>query len=225
MLSVCIVSATRHDEAGFYNKSALGRSLRQAYRGFPVKHQVAFRNSRPLAAIYNEALSGNPDDIVVFVHDDVLLVDFFWLDRIEAGFAHFDILGVAGNTRRLPRQASWYWLDDKLTPDNRSYLSGVIGHGQGFPCELSLFGVTGQRCKLLDGVLLAIKRRTLKRTGIRFDEQFPFHFYDVDFCRQAEQARLRMGTIPLPVVHESIGNATTPEWRAAYQRYLAKWKV
>jgi GT2 family glycosyltransferase len=141
------------------------------------------------------------------------------------GFKHFDVLGIVGNTRRVPRQASWCWLDDKFTVDDRKYLSGVIALGQDFfSCSPAMFGVTGQRCKLLDGVLLAAKAHTLAKRGIRFDEQFPFHFYDLDFCRQIERAGLRMGTIPLSVIHQGESNGNTPDWHAAYQRYLAKWK-
>jgi hypothetical protein len=225
MVSVCVASATRYDEADFYSKSALGRSLRVAYRWFPVTPKIAFRNSAPLAVCYNGALAScERDDIIVFVHDDVLLTDFFWVDRLESGFSRFDVLGVAGNARRLPRQPTWLMIDDKGTQDEQRHLSGMIGHGQGFPCKLSLYGVTGRPCKLLDGVFLAATPHTLKKSGIRFDPQFPFHFYDMDWCRQADQAKLRMGTIPLCIVHESEGNANSPEWRAAYARYLAKWK-
>jgi hypothetical protein len=167
MLSVCIVSATRHDEAGFYGQSALGRSLKRAYRLFPVKPKIAFRNSKPLAVCYNAALAScEPNDIVVFIHDDILLVDLFWIDRLESGFRHFDVLGIIGNTRRLPRQASWCWLDDEFTWDDKRFLSGVIAIGQDFPsCDTAMFGVTGQRCKLLDGVLLAAKAYTPKRAA------------------------------------------------------------
>ena len=36
----------------------------------------------------------------MFVHDDVLINDFFWTQRIYAGLKDFDIVGIAGNTRR-----------------------------------------------------------------------------------------------------------------------------
>ncbi|MEJ0071989.1 MAG: hypothetical protein WDO24_28350 [Pseudomonadota bacterium] len=58
--------------------------------------------------------------------------------------------------------------------------------------------------------------------GLRFDENFDFDFYDMDFCRQAETKGLRMGTAPISVQHASFGAFATPIWTAAYQRYLAK---
>jgi GT2 family glycosyltransferase len=76
----------------------------------------------------------------------------------------------------------------------------------------------------MDGLFFAVKSETLLRTGLRFDEGFKFHFYDLDFCRQAEVLNLKMGTIGLSVTHESNGNFNTDSWRSAYKDYLQKWK-
>ena len=63
----------------------------------------------------------------------------------------------------------------------------------------------------------------LFRRGARFDEQFSFHFYDMDFCRQCEQKGLRMGTWPISVIHQSGGSFGSLAWQAARVRYLQKW--
>ena len=49
--------------------------------------------------------------------------------RLAQGLAAFDIIGIAGNTRRLPGQPSWKFLDVRFTPDTAQYLSGAIAHG------------------------------------------------------------------------------------------------
>jgi hypothetical protein len=59
---------------------------------------------------------------------------------------------------------------------------------------------------------------------VRFDPQFRFHFYDTDFSRSCEQAGLSMGTWPIALTHLSAGKWQTPEWDAAFQAYLAKWR-
>ena len=56
------------------------------------------------------------------------------------------------------------------------------------------------------------------------DEQFEFHFYDMDFCRQAEVKGVTMGTIPLSLMHESGGNFSSEAWKQGYQKYIQKWK-
>ena len=123
----------------------------------------------------------------------------------------------------MPRQPSWAFIDDKLTWDTPEHLSGAVGHGRQFPCQLSIYGQLGKPCNLLDGVLLAVKKATLDASAVRFDERFDFHFYDLDFCRQAETKTLRMGTIPLGIVHQSGGNFGSPQWLAGYEKYLKKW--
>jgi GT2 family glycosyltransferase len=131
---------------------------------------------------------------------------------------------VAGNRRRLPNQPAWLFADIAFTWDSPENLSGIVGHGTGFPCaNMSVYGSPGQEVKLLDGVLLAAHSEVLRSCSISFDERFAFHFYDLDFCRQAEARGLRMGTWPISVIHESEGAFGTPAWRAGYAKYLEKW--
>ncbi|WP_158812467.1 tetratricopeptide repeat protein [Methylocapsa sp. S129] len=215
--SVTMVSASRHSEADFYLKSAMGQSLSQTYSAFPVKSRIYPSNAKSLSACYNDAIANttNPEEILVFIHDDILLADFFWIDKLIWGLERFDILGLAGNKRRLPRQPGWMFIDDQLTRDQSSQLSGMVG--------FDVYGRPGQRCKLLDGVMLAARKSTFEKSGIGFDERFDFHFYDLDLCRQAEERNLSLGAIPLGAVHQSEGNYASPEWRRGYDAYLRKW--
>jgi hypothetical protein len=226
MIPVTVVSATRYSEQNFFTKAALGRSLSQTYAQLPVTRRIYFDNQRPLAACYNDAVgqAAHPDEILMFVHDDVHILDFFWVEKLMAGLQRFGSVGLAGNKRRVPRQPNWAFIDEKFTWDDRSNLSGIVGHGAQFPCQLSVFGPVWQECKLLDGVLLATKRKAFGKNKLRFDEAFDFHFYDLDFCRQAEASRLTMGTIPLGIMHEGTGRCGSPPWQANYERYLKKWR-
>ncbi len=225
MLPITIVSATRCNSADFFEKTSLGRSLR-TYAAFGVKAKIFFENKRGLGACYNEAVTqiDNEDEIIVFVHDDVTLADFFWVDKLLFGFSKFDVLGLAGNKRRVARQPAWAFVDDRFTWDDRSNLSGIVGHGEGFPCNVNVYGDVMQPLKLLDGLLLAMKKKTLTDNGVKFDEQFKFHFYDMDICRQFETKNVSMGTVPLGVIHSSGGAFGGPEWRAGYETYLEKWR-
>ena len=76
---------------------------------------------------------------------------------------------------------------------------------------------------MLDGVFLAVRCGTLLDRGVRFDERFAFDFYDIDFCRSAEAAGLRMGTWPIAITHTSVGKFGSPVWRAGLQAYREKW--
>jgi GT2 family glycosyltransferase len=227
MSEITIVSATRYNEKDFFEKAAIGRAFAQTYASLPVRLKIYFGNREPIPKCYNDAVAGirDPGAIVVFTHDDVHIVDFFWIRKLVMGLEEFDILGVAGNRRRLPGQTSWAFVDERGTWDAPENLSGVVGHGKTFPCQLSAFGSSPQACKLLDGVFLATRKDILDRSGIRFDERFDFHFYDLDFCRQAEAKNLRIGTVPLSIIHESAGHFFTPAWQANRDKYLLKWKA
>lgn len=225
MLPIRFVIATRASKEDFFAATAIGRSL-SFYRNLEFEVRLSVSNSRGLPVAYNQAIdeAAERPAILVFVHDDVLLADYFWPHRIRQALEKFRIVGLAGNRRRLPGQPSWAFIDDRLTWDDREHLSGVVGHGSGFPpANLSIFGPAVQEVKLLDGLFIAVKSATLAESGIRFDERFGFHFYDLDFCRQAESKGLSMGTMALSVVHESGGDFRSESWRRGYAAYLEKW--
>jgi GT2 family glycosyltransferase len=225
MPKVRLVVATRAAQADVMDKTAIGRSLRlQRFPGLEIR--LAPENRAGLPQVYNAAIEASRDDpcLLVFAHDDIHILDFNWVDSLAAGLERFQVVGLAGNKRRVPRQPSWAFVDTRFTWDARENLSGVVGHGKGFPpANLSVFGAPGQQVKLLDGLLLAAWSRTLIEHELRFDERFDFHFYDMDLCRSAEQKGVSCGTCALSVVHESGGSFGTPAWQAAYARYLEKW--
>jgi hypothetical protein len=216
-----IVSATRLDGPAFEREAPLGQSLSRLRAGSRIKAHIFANNTAPLPAIYNQRIrAGAGPDAIVFVHDDVWLEDHFFVDRILEGLAHFDVIGVAGNRRRLPHQPAWHMLADGSI--DRDHLSGAIGQARPFG-TVAQYGPSGLACELLDGVLLAARRSTLWRNGIHFDPIFDFHFYDMDFCRTARRQQMRLGTWPVVIGHRSGGNFASEEWKRARERYLAKW--
>ena len=225
--TIFIVTASRHNVEDFYGKSALGRSLIEAYQDNPnLKILVALENQAGLPFIYNSAIQeaeASDDSIFLFVHDDIHLIDFFWAEKLAQALDQFDVVGVIGNRRRLPGQTSWAFVDDNGTWDDAENLSGTIGHGEAFPCLINRFGPAPQECKLLDGLLMAVRKRTLAEHALSFDGRFAFHFYDLDFCRQVEAKGLRMGTAAINVVHQSYGNFSSAAWCEGYAKYLGKW--
>src|SRR5690606_2945684 len=134
----------------------------------------------------------------------------------------FDVVGVAGNRRRVPSQPSWAFLDTRWIPD-QAHLSGAIAHGAQPFGPVTRFGDLPAECELLDGVFLAARTAALRSHGVRFDPRFDFHFYDMDFCRSARSRGLRLGTWPICLTHRSGGAFASEAWHAAYRAYLGKW--
>lgn len=224
--SICVVVATRAPTLeDFFDSTPTGRSL-ASLRHPDVIFRVFEMNKRGLANCYNRAIAeiGSECPIFVFAHDDLLLLDFHWPDSLRRALEEFDIVGVAGNRRRVPNQPAWFLLDDKFTWDSPENLSGTVAHGNTFPpSDISVYGPSAQEVVLLDGLFLAVKSETLAEKDLSFDESFDFHFYDMDFCREAELRGLRMGTWPISIVHASGGKFMSDSWKQAYQRYLEKW--
>ena len=225
-LPIHVICATRLSADEFLHKSPTGVSLNAFIRTSEVKLTLFTHNSIGLPDLYNRAIenSAGKPAILVFMHDDVFIPDFFWTERVREGLKLFDIVGIAGNKRRLPRQPGWIVTNLQGRLDDFSNLSGAIGQGSRCPPEkLDVFGPPGAECKLLDGVFLASSSMTLNASNLRFDPKFSFHFYDLDFCRSAEIRKLRMGTIPMSAIHASYGEMGE-RWLNSYHDYLLKWK-
>jgi len=219
-----IVSATRLTQAEFAARSALGLSLRRLAFDGRLSAAIAFENRHGLPDVFNLRIrAGDDSEILVFMHDDVWIDDHFFADRIIEGLRRFDVVGVAGNLRRVVGQPAWAFVDPNLTWDERANLSGAVAHGAQPLGAVSYFGAVPAACELLDGVLLAARKSLLLAHNVRFDPRFDFHFYDLDFCRTARQAGLRLGTWPISITHQSGGAFGGGRWRELYRAYLAKW--
>lgn len=196
----------------------------------PFSWGIYYENTHGLSKVYNnEIVERNRNSILVFVHDDIFFNDWLFNYHLNEALNQFDVVGVVGNRRRLPGQPSWAFRNDKLDWDDPENLRGCVCTLKGSTIEqvsLSRFSATNEykgECKLIDGLFMAVSCNTLLDRNIRFDEQFEFHFYDLDFCRTCEIAGLKIGTWPIALTHASGGNYKTEFWKNAYAKYLKKW--
>lgn len=226
-MKIIFVVATRMSNNDFELKSTLARSLK-IFESNDIIVELYDNNKSGLPAVYNHAIKNiraNLDDVVIFCHDDIGILDFYWIDHLISGLNQFDIVGLAGNKRRLRMQPSWLFDDLTFSTYDIPSLSGIVAHGKNLIAEkLSVYGPPNQEVELLDGLFLATTMQTISAYKLSFDERFEFDFYDLDFCRQARVKKLKLGTVPLSVVHESEGNFNTVNWQKAYHLYIEKWK-
>ena len=227
--SLRVVSATRLTEKKFWKYSALGRSLKPWLTSSMLSIDIRFENKEGLPVVYNRQLRDmQAPEVLVFIHDDVWLDDPEWIAKIVVALERFDIVGVCGATAILPKQPSS--IHEIVQNDNAWHmgggqLAGAIGHGQLRKGTVTVYGPPIASCQLLDGVFLAMRGTAVLQSDVWFDEQFDFHFYDMDFCRNAKRAGLQLGTWPIALTHQSKGESFhSPDWQAGYERYLTKWK-
>ena len=184
---------------------------------------IRYGNNEPLAITYNAAIKNSPPDtVLVFCHDDVDLGPDNLSPQLQDALDRFKVVGVCGNQRHQRGQVAW-WLDPITGHRDDAYLSGAIRHGTLRSAETAVFGPTPMPVQTLDGVFLAARAETLQRAGVRFDPRFVFHHVDVDFCRTATQARLSLGTWPLPLLRADSGMNTGERWDHSVQLYRRKW--
>lgn len=204
-------------------RSALGLSL-QRLADPRITASIAFQNRIGLPAVYNHRLTQSTAEVLLFVHDDVWIDDIFLVDRLLQAVESFDVVGVAGNATDSPSHVAWAFVDEERSHDDPGNLRGAIAHGHEPFGHVSRFGTSPSPCRLLDGVFIAVNTSLARERGVHFDEQFSFHFYDMDFCREAHARGLRIGTWPISITHQSPGNFRSDAWREACARYRQKWE-
>lgn len=209
----------------FWNKSPLGLSLKRMAHDTRLTLSVAYENRRGLPDIFNERISAsNHHEALVFIHDDVWIDDYFLADHVIEGLKSYDVIGLAGNRRRIQNQPTWLYINDEFTLDDETNLSGSVAHAAHPFGAIVFYGSVPAECELLDGVFLAAKKSTLIDNEILFDPIFDFHFYDMDFCRTARMKKLRLGTWPICITHQSAGAFESTSWQNKYLLYREKWE-
>lgn len=221
-----LVVATRMNKTDFWEQSALGLSIKKfILKNHAIRIKCFYENTEGLSSIYNDAIETAPlDTVLIFMHDDVWINEDDFFQKISEGLNRFDIIGIAGNKHIQPYQPAWLFKDIHGTFDDEANLSGQIGHGNLNESHVTIYGNSPSSCELLDGVFLAVKKNTLVNTSLKFDLQFDFHFYDLDFCRAARKLGLNLGTWPINLIHQSPGYFGSEKWHHALNMYFDKWE-
>lgn len=221
MKSIKIISATKESKDK-YEDLLITKSI----RSFNTPFDIQFNNQKSLAHLYNSYL--NPiysDMILVFCHDDCVIEDVFFEDKLNEAIKEFDIIGLAGIQAPITIKQPCLW--HLMGPP--SQYSGAVAHftqNQTNERFMTNFGISPKRCIFVDGVFLAINTEKILQTGLKFDEKNPakFHFYDLNFCLDANKLGLKIGTWPIWITHKSHGlTHTDPEWLKGQDYFLQKY--
>ena len=161
-----------------------------------------------LTQIYNKGLKESVNDIVVFMHDDLILETSNMTPKIVKLFEKhpdYGIIGIAG-TDKLTSGRWW---------DNRENMFGVVGHIHEGKRHVNHYskGVFNDVLKdvvIVDGLFFIVRKSLLKK---EFNEEFKgFHFYDISFCVENQFEGVKIGlTTKFGVTHKSVG-ITNKQW-------------
>ena len=75
---------------------------------------------------------------------------------------------------------------------------------------------------MIDGLFMAVNVKTALKTGWQFNDNFSFHHYDLASCIDANKLSLRIGVIPINVIHVSKGlsNVNDPMFQRSQDVFM-----
>lgn len=204
--------------------------LKQKYGKFNILNSVNLdkvnlcskqENKTSLPKVYDAWLKEN-DGIVIFAHDDLLIRDKKWLDKLNKALEAYDVVGLAGASQAVIKPPCLWHI---MCP--RDTYRGTVTHvaTNGKDTFVTNFGKQG-RVLILDGIFLAFNSKKIKEAGAYFDTTNPCvaHFYDIDFSLTCNKHKLKLGTVDIDTVHFSPGlKKYTEEWYAGQAWFMQKY--
>jgi glycosyltransferase involved in cell wall biosynthesis len=177
-----------------------------------------------LCAVYNQGITKANGRVLVFMHEDVWMMEKDWdivLLKKFKELPEMQILGVAGSAYLVDKPyALWSAAGIPWTFGKVVHL--VEKEDEFF---LSLYNDRDgdQEAVVVDGLWFAARKSLFEK--ISFDEKiFPaFHFYDLDICMQATKFGKIYVTSDIRVLHKSEGTFKE-EWKEWSGVFIQKWK-
>lgn len=225
-MKIYIVIASKESEL---SKTHIDKSLNRILSNpeLPVVDIKFYgNNSDPVTKVYNKALNEIRQDkegsIAVFIHGDLYINCFDFVDRLYEAAKRFTVFGVAGPSAITVKEPIlWHIMG------GRGNLHGCVAHSNTTEeYYYTSFGTLPHKTVMLDGVLIGIDMSKLP-ANLMFDESCPsrFHFYDLNFTLDCTLAKVSVGVVDIPIIHTSPGlREMTDEWKAGQQYFLTKYQ-
>lgn len=168
--------------------------------------------------LYQEGMEQGNDPIVAFIHNDVLMKEQGWDDRVLAAFEDPQV-GVVGFGGALCHGSpDIYKTPYKLQQLGRSYYFSNVDNAEEHGARFD--GV--MEVAVLDGFALIVRRELLEKMGgWKPDEWPPHHLYDYRCCCEAHRHGYKVMLVGVRC-HHSGGKTAT---RSDYQEWAktTKW--
>jgi GT2 family glycosyltransferase len=219
MKKITAVIATEAESMSAFESKPIFKSLQRHYDTRDLFSQNKFEfvivkgNKEGLSSLYNKYIEDPKytKDILLFVHDDVELEDMFLIEKLQN--SPYDVTGLAGTKKAdMSLPPAWHLMSKKED------WVGEVAHASTASDKkevwTTVFGPTNSRALLIDGLFIAVNVESVKEKQVKFDENFKFHHYDLSFCIQCNKAKLKIGVLPIRVVHHGLGDSMlTDEWK------------
>lgn len=202
-------------DPALWHLNSINTTYKGATKNVPIER--VWNNTKGLSEVYNSFITEKyKDHIMVFVHDDVYLDDRLVLEKLHAAHEVYDIVGLAGCKDPVVKSPPlWHVMAPKEN------LRGFVSHELPQGISMANFGPTRTSVDLIDGLFMSVDVSKLLESGVRFDEEFTFHFYDLAFCLRAKEHTI--GVWDIFVRHEGTGQPDAT-WHSLQERFIEKYK-
>ena len=217
---IVIVTTTKGSGTNLLLKRPLGFFLEKT--GWDARTEIVENNTEGLSKVYNRFLSDEyKDKFVIFIHDDVLINDLFFEEKVLLAFEKYDIIGLAGSKScdLSSDHPAWH------TMTKREDMVGEVAHSSEGKIWTTVFGPTDSRALVIDSLFMGVNVNKALEKGLKFDERFDFHHLDIDFSLEANRLKIKTGVFPLSVIHFGLGSSmNTQEWSDSATIFKNKYK-
>lgn len=199
----------------------------------PVKNYVSGNVEKNKFYMYGKAsifrkyslalkrIKENNTDIVVFMHNDVTILDPLFEKKLKLVFNKFPAVAVVGviGTKVLNQGGGW-WMCNR---PEQSFGHIMQGHPDGSAHHMvDNIGFCKDMVSV-DGCLFAVRADLLLSGTLKFDHRFDgYHFYDADICVQAKALGYDVAVADILIRHESEGQLD-PNWFTNRDIFINKW--
>ena len=191
-----------------------------------IEITVVENNTDGLSTVYNGYFDKEfRDQIVCFIHDDVTVYDIDVVNKLNEAHRDTPIVGLAGATEiRLPFEirypTAWHILS---TFEKERKQSGFVAHTKNGEYWSTQFGIAPQKCKMIDGLFMSFDMGRCLDAGLKFNEKFKFHHYDLAMCMEAYKLNIDITTYPIYIEHSSMGEMDS-SWNDSHKLFVEEYK-
>jgi hypothetical protein len=186
------------------------------------QHQSIFiKYNQSIEALIKNGLKEN--DIVVFSHEDVKLIDDHLVEKFEMVFEEKKDVGLIGVVGASKLNDTCRWWSNQVqdmrghiiqenNTQNHHLIKGIVGYSDDLI--------------VVDGLIFAIRADLFLKYNLRFDQENydGFHFYDIDICCQILEKKLKIAVADILVLHKSIGDVSkNDDWAKNKDVFVKKW--
>jgi hypothetical protein len=234
MNKLVIVSCTQKSKKEFEN-TPLGISISKLKTLQQIDDtHIFYDNKDGISKCYNKAISHwkGKDTTLLFVHDDLYLLDMFLRDKLDQSLQKYDVVGVVGaNEFNMKKglngpfkKIAWHLCNANINKRGGCYHPIKNKSESLIECNYLRFGAgTVGDCIVLDGLFIAANVDNIK--DVKFDEKFQWDFYDLSFCLDCYLRGAKIGTSPIAIHHCSHGDGILKDsYKEAQKIFIDKYK-